>query len=140
MPLPKRTIIPSFSRCSTIFFPISGSRLRGNGGGVLLVTATSSPSFFNPTATSRPVAPPPTTTALFFLDDFAALSRAVLFSMSDTKWTPFPKRRLAPGIGRFMGDAPVASISESYLISFSSEVARSTAFTIFLTLSIETAS
>ncbi len=38
MPFPKRMWKPLDSRYSRIFSPMSGSRFRGNGGGLLLVT------------------------------------------------------------------------------------------------------
>jgi len=113
MPLPNSTRMPSRSSSAITNLPISGSRSRGNGGGVRLVTATSSPLIRRATATSRPTAPPPTTTALFFFEPRAASRRAQVSSMLEQKCTPLPTSSFAPGIGKFTGLAPWDRISAS---------------------------
>jgi len=94
-----------------MIFPISGSKFRGKGGGLLLVTQTSGPNSFNANAISRPIAPPPTTTAFF---DFSATSlSSFAFSGLVTTCTPRPKNSLAPGMGKMIGWLPVDNMRES---------------------------
>ena len=111
IPFPKRMCNPFVSRYSLMIFPMSGSKFRGKGGGLLFVTHMSRPSSLSAKAISSPIAPPPTTTALSLFR--AASRRPSASSGFVTTWTPFPRSSLAPGMGSMMGLLPVEIMRES---------------------------